>query len=118
MLPAVAFITVFLWGEVISDTTVTIHNEWLSQGGRVHYEVDRWDKFNGLAYTNLISKCKSIGAYSGRWMNRDLNGHLFGNWNQNPSHHGYPDPHYLQSSSLQRSTYNFTWIKDVVLEAE
>ncbi|XP_046378497.2 beta-porphyranase A-like [Haliotis rufescens] len=105
--PVVVFITVLLCGEVISDTTVTIYNEWLSQGGRVHYEVDRWNKFNGLAYTNLISKCKGIGAEPGRWMNRDLNGNLFGNWNQNPSHHGYPDPHYLQNPSLQRSTYNF-----------
>ncbi|XP_067657805.1 beta-porphyranase A-like [Haliotis asinina] len=103
---ALAIITVYLCGEVISDTTVTIYNEWLSQGGRVHYEVDRWNKFNGLVNSNLISKCKDIGAESGRWINRDLKGHLFANWHQSSSHHGYPDPQYLQDRSLQSNTFN------------
>ncbi|XP_046368288.2 beta-porphyranase A-like [Haliotis rufescens] len=105
--PVVAFITVLLWGEVIPDTTVTIYNEWLSQGGRVHYEVDRWNKHNGLTRSNLISKCKAIGTAPGRWLNRDLNGGLFENWHQNPSHHGYPDPHYLQDDSLRKRTWDF-----------
>ncbi|XP_067657147.1 beta-porphyranase A-like [Haliotis asinina] len=107
VLTVVAFFTVLLLGEVLSDTTVTIYNEWLSQGGRVHYEVDRWNKHNGFDRSQFVSKCKSIGTVAGRWINRDLNGGLFENWHQNPSHHGYPDPHYLQDHALQTKMFNF-----------
>ncbi|XP_071095379.1 beta-porphyranase A-like [Haliotis cracherodii] len=102
-----AVCTLLLWGAAFSDTTVTIYNEWLSQGGRVHYEVDRWNKHNGLDHPNLIPKCKSIGTATGRWMNRDLNDHLFANWHQNPSRHGYPDPNYLNDHALQSKMFGY-----------
>ncbi|XP_067657148.1 beta-agarase-like [Haliotis asinina] len=107
VVPVVAFVTVLLWGEVLSDTTVTIYNEWLSQGGRVHYEVDRWNKHNGLDPSYLVPKCKAIGTMAGRWLNRDLNDGLFENWHQDSNHHGYPDPHYLQDHGLQRKMFNY-----------
>ncbi|XP_046332080.2 uncharacterized protein LOC124115211 [Haliotis rufescens] len=97
--------TLLLWGAAFSDTTVTIYNEWLSQGGRVHYEPERWNKHNALDKRTLIPNCKSIGTAPGRWVNRDLRENLFANWPQNPSHHGYPDPTYLQDHALQRRTW-------------
>ncbi|XP_046546711.1 beta-porphyranase A-like [Haliotis rubra] len=96
-----------LWGVAFPDTTVTIYNEWLSQGGRVHFEVERWNKINGLTQHNLIPKCKAIRTAAGRWLNPDLSGHLFENWRQSPSHHGYPDPAYLQDHTLQSKTFGF-----------
>ncbi|XP_071095996.1 beta-porphyranase A-like [Haliotis cracherodii] len=99
--------TLLLWGETFSDTTVTIYNEWLAQGGRLHYEVQRWNKINGLTQLNLIPKIKSIGAAPGRWVNRDLRDDLFPNWPQNPSRHGYPDPAYLQDHALQARTFGW-----------
>ncbi|XP_046582596.1 uncharacterized protein LOC124289978 [Haliotis rubra] len=97
--------TLLLWGSTFSDTTVTIYNEWLSQGGRVNYEVERWNNVNGLTKINLIPNMKSIRAVPGRWVNRDYRESLFPNWPQSPSHHGYPDPKYLQDQSLQRRTF-------------
>ncbi|XP_048246105.1 beta-porphyranase A-like [Haliotis rufescens] len=99
--PGLAVYILLLGHTVLSDTTVTIYNQWLSQGGRVHYESDRWNKHNGLDRLNLISHCKSLGTPSGRWLNRDLNDHLFENWSENPSHHGYPNPNYAQDHALQ-----------------
>ncbi|XP_067666655.1 beta-porphyranase A-like [Haliotis asinina] len=97
--------TLLLWGAASSDTTVTIYNEWLSQGGRMHYEVERWNKVNGLTQLNLIPNMKSIRAAAGRWVNRDIN--LFPNWPQSHSHHGYPDPTYLQDHALQSKTWSW-----------
>ncbi|XP_067666770.1 beta-porphyranase A-like [Haliotis asinina] len=97
--------TLLVWGSAFSDTTVTIYNEWLSQGGRVHYEVERWNKINGLTHLNLIPKCKAIGTAAGRWVNRDIQ--LFTNWPQSPSHHGYPDPTYLQDHALQSKSFTY-----------
>ncbi|XP_067666514.1 beta-porphyranase A-like [Haliotis asinina] len=101
-----------LWGSAYSDTTVTIYNEWLSQGGRVNYEVERWNNVNGLSQYYLIPSMKSVGAVPGRWVNRDLRDNLFVNWPQSPSHHGYPDPTYLQDKSLQRRTF-LTYLKQL-----
>ncbi|XP_071095998.1 beta-porphyranase A-like [Haliotis cracherodii] len=98
--------TLLLWEEAFSDTTVTIYNEWLAQDGRVHYEPQRWNKHNGLTGKALIANCKSIGTAPGRWVNRDLRADLFANWPQNPQHHGYPDPAYLQDKALQRRTFD------------
>ncbi|XP_046332087.2 uncharacterized protein LOC124115219 [Haliotis rufescens] len=92
-----------MWGAAFSDTTVTIYNEWLAQGGRVHYEPQRWNKINGLTQLNLIPKCKSIGTAPGRWLNSDQS--LFPNWPQSPSHPGYPDPTYLQNHTFQSKTW-------------
>ncbi|XP_046582603.1 uncharacterized protein LOC124289987 [Haliotis rubra] len=94
-----------LCGAALADTTVTIYNEWLSQGGRVNYEVERWNNVNGLTQFYLVPNMKSIGAVPGRWVNRDLRKDLFANWTESPSHHGYPDPTYLQDHSLQRRTF-------------
>ncbi|XP_046332086.2 uncharacterized protein LOC124115218 [Haliotis rufescens] len=95
--------TLLLWRAALPDTTVTIYNEWLSQGGRVHYEPERWTKVNGLTQLNLIPKMKSIGAAPGRWQNIDLS--LFPNWPQSPSRHGYPDTTYLKDHALQSRTW-------------
>ncbi|XP_046582602.1 uncharacterized protein LOC124289986 [Haliotis rubra] len=100
-----ALCTSLLWGAVLSDTTVTIYNEWLAQDGRVNYEVERWNNVNGLSKINLIPNMKSIGAVPGRWVNRDRREDLFIKWPQNPSRHGYPDPKYLQDQALQRKTF-------------
>ncbi|XP_046582582.1 uncharacterized protein LOC124289960 [Haliotis rubra] len=97
--------TLLLWGAASSDTTVTIYNEWLSQGGRMHYEVERWNKVNGFTQLNLIPNMKSIRAAAGRWVNRDIK--LFPNWPQSHSHHGYPDPKYLQDHTLQSKTWSW-----------
>ncbi|XP_046332094.2 beta-agarase-like [Haliotis rufescens] len=110
MLPLSALVSAVLLHQGFSDTTVTIYNEWLSQGGRVHYEADRWNKHNGLTRTNLIPKCKAIGTASGRWINGDVN--IFKNWPQSPSHHGYPDPSYLQNHAKQTQTWNY-WMEQV-----
>ena len=62
-----------------ADYQVTIYPSYLSQGGRTHFEVDRWDGHNGLDSEHFIDKAKSIATESGRWLNRDLNGHTFQN---------------------------------------
>ncbi|XP_046547145.1 uncharacterized protein LOC124257170 [Haliotis rubra] len=95
----------FLWGAAFSDTTITIYNEWLAQGGRVNYEPERWNKINGLSQLNLIPKLKAIDTSPGRWVNRDLN--LFPNWPENPSRKGYPNPTYLQDHTLQSKTWQW-----------
>ncbi|XP_046547153.1 beta-porphyranase A-like [Haliotis rubra] len=107
MVLILVFLNSLLWNGVYLDATVTIYNEWLSQGGRVHYEADRWTKHNGLDRANLIPYCKAVGSPTGRWMNRDLNDHLFGNWPQDPHHHGYPDPHYLENHALQSKMFSY-----------
>ncbi|XP_067677961.1 beta-porphyranase A-like [Haliotis asinina] len=101
----VVLCTLLLWGSAFSDTTVTIYNEWLSQGGHVHNEFARWSKINGLTQENLIPKCKSIGTAAGRWLNRDESDNLFPNWPESPSQPGYPDPTYLQDHALQSKTW-------------
>ncbi|XP_067666477.1 beta-porphyranase A-like [Haliotis asinina] len=106
MLLILVLLNALLWRGVFLDATITIYNEWLSQGGRVHYEADRWTKHNGLDRANLIPYCKGVGSPTGRWLNRDLNDHLFANWPQDPQHHGYPDPHYLQDHALQSKMFN------------
>ncbi|XP_046547157.1 uncharacterized protein LOC124257179 [Haliotis rubra] len=106
----ITLVSALLFRQGLSDTTVTISNEWLSQGGRVHYEADRWNKHNGLTESNLISKCKAIGTASGRWINRDID--LFRNWPQSPSHHGYPDPKYLQDHTQQTKAWKI-WMEQV-----
>ncbi|XP_046547167.1 uncharacterized protein LOC124257191 [Haliotis rubra] len=97
--------SLFLCGAAFSDTTVTIYNEWLSQGGRMHFEVGRWNKINGLTQQSLIPKMKAVGAAAGRWVNRDLRADLFPKWPQSSSHHGFPDPSYLQDHTMQAKTF-------------
>ncbi|XP_046547168.1 uncharacterized protein LOC124257192 [Haliotis rubra] len=99
--------TLFLWGSAFSDTTVTIYNEWLAQGGRVNYEPERWNKINGLSQLNLVPKLKAIDTSPGRWVNRDLRANLFPNWPENPSRKGYPNPTYLQDHTLQSKTWQW-----------
>ncbi|XP_046582595.1 uncharacterized protein LOC124289977 [Haliotis rubra] len=60
---------------------------------------------NGLTHLNLIPKCKAIGTAAGRWVNRDVK--LFPNWPQSHSHHGYPDPTYLQDHALQSKLFTY-----------
>ena len=71
---SVCLLTLFLVVNVFSYQ-VTIYNQYLAQGGRVHYESDRWDGHNGLDVSHLIPKCKNIGTESARWQNRDI--HMF-----------------------------------------
>ncbi|XP_048240268.1 uncharacterized protein LOC124137175 [Haliotis rufescens] len=93
-------------GGVYSDTTVTIYPQWLAQGGRVRYESDRWNKHNGLEQESLIANCRSIRTDSGRWMNRDLNDHLFQDWPEDAHRSGYPDPNYLKNISKQQELFS------------
>ncbi|VDH95384.1 Hypothetical predicted protein [Mytilus galloprovincialis] len=72
-----------------ADYQVTIYPSYLSQGGRTHFETDRWDGHNGLDIQQNIDRCKAIATESGRWLNRDLNGNIFQNTPQDPHHHGY-----------------------------
>ncbi|CAG2252971.1 unnamed protein product [Mytilus edulis] len=62
-----------------ADYQVTIYPSYLSQGGRTHFEIDRWDGHNGLDSAHFIDKANSIATDSGRWLNRDLNGQTFQN---------------------------------------
>lgn len=73
-------ITVFLVTLVSgADYQVTIYPTYLSQGGRTHFETDRWDGHNGLDIQPNIERCKAIATESGRWLNRDLNWNIFQN---------------------------------------
>ncbi|XP_052103156.1 beta-porphyranase A-like [Mytilus californianus] len=83
-----------------TDYQVTIYPSYLSQGGRTHFETDRWDGHNGLDSQNFIAKAKSIATESGRWLNRDLNGRIFQNTPQDPNHHGYPDPNHFKDPTF------------------
>ncbi|KAK3100196.1 hypothetical protein FSP39_016013 [Pinctada imbricata] len=76
---------------------VTIYPDYLAQGGKVHYESDRWDGHHGLDSSNLIDKCKAIGTETGRWLNRDIS--IFPKVPQDPHRHGYPDPNHFTSDA-------------------
>ncbi|XP_046559277.1 uncharacterized protein LOC124268345 [Haliotis rubra] len=89
-----------------SDTTVTIYPQWLSQGGNVRYESNRWNKHNGLEKEPLIPRCRSIRTDSGRWINRDINGRVFQDWPEDPNRSGYPDPSYLKNATKQQKLFS------------
>ncbi|XP_046568003.1 beta-porphyranase A-like [Haliotis rubra] len=93
-------------GSVYSDTTVTIHPQWLAQGGRVRYDFNRWSKHNNLDQTRLIPKCRSLRTDSGRWGDRDYNGDLFLDWPEDPNRSGYPDPNYLKNVTKQEELFS------------
>ncbi|XP_064613040.1 beta-porphyranase A-like [Liolophura sinensis] len=85
------------------DYTVTIHPEYLAQGGRTHFEADRWNGHNGLDGSAYISKNKAIGTESGRWLNSDLNGDRFRNAPEDPHRKGYADPKYFNNPKFEEA---------------
>ncbi|XP_046543558.1 beta-porphyranase A-like isoform X1 [Haliotis rubra] len=89
-----------------SDTTVTIHPQWLAQGGSARYDSNRWNKHNSLDRASLIPKCRSIGTDAGRWNNRDLNDRLFQDWPEDPNRSGYPDPNHLKNVTMQHQMFS------------
>ncbi|XP_048240175.1 beta-porphyranase A-like [Haliotis rufescens] len=93
-------------GGVYSDTTVTIHPQWLAQGGKARYDSNRWNKHNNLDETNLIRHCRSLHTHSGRWSNRDYNDRLFQEWPEDANHRGYPDPNYLKNATRQQELFS------------
>lgn len=72
-------LAVTLQSNEAAEYRVTIFPTFLAQGGRVHFETDRWDGHNGLDVPQFIDKCKQIATESGRWLNRDLNDNIFQN---------------------------------------
>ncbi|XP_071114082.1 beta-porphyranase A-like [Haliotis cracherodii] len=89
-----------------SEATVTIHPQWLAQGGSARYDSNRWNKHNGLDSTSLIPNCRSIRTDSGRWNNRDYNDRLFQDWPEDPNRSGYPDPNYLKNATKQKELFS------------
>ncbi|XP_067675921.1 beta-porphyranase A-like [Haliotis asinina] len=124
-LTPVAFILSLSITNVYSNTTVTIHPQWLAKGGNLRYEPDRWSKHNGLEHEYLIPSCRSIRTDSGRWLNRDLNDNLFQDWPEDPNRSGYPDPNYLKDVTKQQelfSTYlaniNSGYKNEIIMETK
>ncbi|XP_067676349.1 uncharacterized protein [Haliotis asinina] len=85
-----------------SDTTVTIHPQWLAQGGNVRYDNNRWNKHNCLDQANLIPYCRRLRTASGRWGDPDTYRRLFQDWPEDPNRSGYPDPNYLKNVTRQQ----------------
>ncbi|XP_046568022.1 beta-porphyranase A-like isoform X2 [Haliotis rubra] len=85
-----------------SDTTVTIHPQWLAQGGSARYDYNRWNKHNNLDQPNLIPNCRRLLTDSGRWGDPDTNSRLFQDWPEDPNRSGYPDPNYLKNVTIQQ----------------
>ncbi|XP_046568029.1 uncharacterized protein LOC124276425 isoform X2 [Haliotis rubra] len=85
-----------------SDTTVTIHPQWLAQGGSARYDNNRWNKHNNLDQPNLIPNCRRLRTDSGRWGDPDTSSRLFQEWPEDPNRSGYPDPNYLKNVTIQQ----------------
>ncbi|XP_071114027.1 beta-porphyranase A-like [Haliotis cracherodii] len=112
-------------GSVYGDTTVTIHPQWLAQGGSARYDSNRWNKHNSLDSTSLIPNCRSIRTDSGRWNNRDYNDRLFQDWPEDPNRSGYPDPNHLKNVTKQQELFskyventNSGYENDMIMMAE
>ncbi|XP_048240555.1 beta-porphyranase A-like [Haliotis rufescens] len=93
-------------GSVYSDTTVTIHSQWLAQGGSARYDSNRWNKHNGLDQESFIPKCRSLRTDAGRWNNNGLSYRLFEDWPEDPNRSGYPDPNYLKNATKQKELFS------------
>ncbi|XP_046328484.2 beta-porphyranase A-like isoform X2 [Haliotis rufescens] len=93
-------------GGVYSDTAVTIHSQWLAQGGSARYDSNRWNKHNGLDQESLIPKCRSLRTDGGRWNNNGLSYRLFEDWPEDPNRSGYPDPSYLKNATKQKELFS------------
>ncbi|XP_067675780.1 beta-porphyranase A-like [Haliotis asinina] len=91
---------------VYSDTTVTIHPQWLAQGGSARYDSNRWNKHNGLDQEYLIPKCRDLRTDGGRWNNNGLSYQLFADWPEDPNRRGYPDPNYLKNATKQKQLFS------------
>ncbi|XP_067676302.1 beta-porphyranase A-like [Haliotis asinina] len=93
---------------VYSDTTVTIHPQWLwlAQGGSARYDSNRWNKHNSLDQEDYISKCRSFRTDAGRWNNNGLSYQLFADWPEDPNRSGYPDPNYLKNATKQKEVFS------------
>ncbi|XP_067675730.1 beta-porphyranase A-like [Haliotis asinina] len=91
---------------VYSDTTVTIHPQWLAQGGSARYDSNRWNKHNGLDQEYLIPKCRNLRTDGGRWNNNGLSYQLFADWPEDPNRRGYPDPNYLKNATKQKQLFS------------
>ncbi|XP_046543637.1 uncharacterized protein LOC124253830, partial [Haliotis rubra] len=91
---------------VNSDTTVTIHPQWLAQGGSARYDSNRWNKHNGLDQESLIPKCRNLRTDGGRWNNNGLSYQLFADWPEDPNRSGYPDPSYLKNATKQKELFS------------
>ncbi|XP_046568027.1 beta-porphyranase A-like isoform X2 [Haliotis rubra] len=89
-------------GVVYSDTTVTIHPQWLAQGGNANYDNNRWNKHFGLDQTNLIPNCRRLRTDSGRFPGPENTGYLIKKWPEDPNRSGYPDPNYLKNVSREQ----------------
>ncbi|XP_067675705.1 uncharacterized protein [Haliotis asinina] len=92
--------------SVYSYTTVTIHPQWLAQGGSARYDSNRWNKHNSLDHEDYISKCRSFRTDAGRWNNNGLTYQLFANWPEDPNRSGYPDPNYLKNATKQKEVFS------------
>ncbi|XP_067675333.1 beta-porphyranase A-like [Haliotis asinina] len=103
---------VFSNDGVYSDTTITIHPQWLAQGGSARYDFNRWTKHNNLDQTRLIPKCRKLRTDSGRWGDRDYNGDLFLDWPEDPNRSGYPDPNYLKNVTKQEELF-FKYVENI-----
>ncbi|XP_064613170.1 beta-agarase-like [Liolophura sinensis] len=101
------FLLALAAAPAISDYTVTIFPEYLSQNKRSHFEGDRWDNHNGLDQSWQIAKNKDIGTESGRWMNRDLNSDIFKNTPENPHQRGYADPNHFNSQNMRKKLADY-----------
>ncbi|XP_046568024.1 beta-porphyranase A-like isoform X2 [Haliotis rubra] len=93
---------VYSKGVVYSDTTVTIHPQWLAQGGNASYDNNRCNKHFGLDQTNLIPNCRRLRTDSGRFPGPENTSYLIKKWPEDPNRSGYPDPNYLRNVSREQ----------------
>ncbi|XP_048239910.1 uncharacterized protein LOC124112404 [Haliotis rufescens] len=93
-------------GGVYSDTTVTIHSQWLAQGGSARYDSNRWNKHNSLDQESLIPECRNLRTDAGRWNNNGFSYRLFEDWPEDPNRSGYPDPSYLKNATKQKELFS------------
>ncbi|XP_046543667.1 beta-agarase-like [Haliotis rubra] len=91
---------------VYNDTTVTIHPQWLAQGGSARYDSNRWNKHNSLDQEDIIPKCRNLRTEPGRWNNNGLTYQLFADWPEDPNRRGYPDPNYLKNATIQKEVFS------------
>ncbi|XP_046543679.1 uncharacterized protein LOC124253867 [Haliotis rubra] len=110
---------------VYSDTTVTIHPQWLAQGGSARYDSNRWNKHNSLDQEDIIPKCRNLRTDAGRWNNNGLSYQLFADWPEDPNRRGYPDPNYLKNATKQKEVFslyldniNSGYENDVIMMSE
>ncbi|XP_067675731.1 beta-porphyranase A-like [Haliotis asinina] len=114
--------------SVYGYTTVTIHPQWLAQGGSARYDSNKWNKHNGLDQEYLIPKCRDLRTDAGRWNDNDLhndNHRLFEDWPEDPNRRGYPDPNYLKNATKQKELFsvylaniNSGYENDMIMMAE